>query len=295
MTEPSPRPIPPDPGDPAPFPLHLVPAPDAAGENGPDLSELLIRLEGIAVAEEPDRTVVFGVAHAGAGRVSLAMKASELHPVEWLLGYRAPAEWHTVAIVANGTDIINKRRLRVSYAVTRAGQALSRVTEPTSGEVIIEDDEGYGRVTDTMARMLGVPTPPPCTPVADILHRLWLHRLLEVAAAAPDAPLAWTDAVALHPAHSPGVGRTPGAVRAATRRLTARLSWTELRHGAAGGFLSPGEHLASWFDDGSFSRWLLDDMPPPWLLLDDLACLLAPDVTRRIRRTVEGPEPAEAK
>jgi hypothetical protein len=125
---------------------------------------------------------------------------------------------------------------------------------------------------------------------------LWLDRVLAAAAGEPGGVAAWADVARLHPLVAIAAEHEPDLAREAAARLV-RLGelldrarpWATLRLACAGGSWPVDgvpAWVAGWMDDGMFSRWVLDALPPRSAMLAALADLLSPALVDGIRNTL---------
>ena len=211
--------------------------------------------------------------HDGAVDLRVRELRDGAHPVDELLGFRAPVSWTAMGAVTYGWAApfdapVNtpggvmrpsahpeRCRARVTSIVDRTGRE-AVTTALDDGRVI--DDPGVGVLGDVLRRCLGAPTAPP-PPLRDLLDVLWVEALL----ADVDEVRRWDDALALRPP------------------LT---TWTHLRRVArdAPGFGA----LAAWMDDGMFARWLLGGHPSLAQLLDAADKRLPKTIALRLRSHV---------
>jgi len=177
----------------------------------------------------------------------------------------------------------------VAHALLRSGSSATYVTDD-SGAPLLLDDAGGGLVPDLCRRVLEMPTAPPELETGVYLSRLWLDRLLEAAAARPGC-LQPEQALALHPAEqaqSFGFTRSWLQLALATHEFAVAAPWAVLRRRfAAAGGDDRASQAARWFDDGSFSRWMLDRLPSPAEALAALAELVPAAALREVRATIE--------
>lgn len=190
-------------------------------------------------------------------------------PLDSIIGWIAPVELDFVGLHTNddglaSTTLVDRR----GALVTIADGFDDPVPTPTLR-------------ADGLLRSRGLPTPPPPIDVPTWLDLLWLDRLaVEVFAA--ERSLDRDDLLAAHPLHRTGL---PGDGIDGLRRMVDQIGcdhpWSEVRARWLGAEAPPArppggiivaEHR--WFDDGSFVRHLLAELPPPSQLLGDLALLL---------------------
>jgi hypothetical protein len=220
------------------------------------------------------------------------------HPLDHLLGFVAPPAWWALGLVCYGwasppTDGArpsahpDRRRVRVVTLLARDGEERSTASLD-DGTVV--DEPGVGTVADALRRCLGLATAAPPVSTAELFAALWVGRI-----AAAERRLSWVEAAALHPAMEAlaavgGQRAQAEELIAAGRALHRSLSWGELRLRAAAGRQDPGVEvpadLAAWMDDGMFARWVLGGLPSFTWLLHRSARVVAPEVYRRLRRTL---------
>lgn len=173
-------------------------------------------------------------------------------PEELLLGAEAPAEWSAVGVATRGragpiTGDGSSSTAEVVVLVPRVGEVVGRMRH--GGEVITDPPE-YGLTVDCLQRALGLPTAPPQVPCVHWLATAWLEAVLRSTdpgetVAGLDAGMEWS---------SLGWERV--------RQLVASGRWPDLT-------VAPED--AAWFDEGSFSRWVLAGRPPLAALLREVA------------------------
>ena len=278
--------------DPAP----LLPEPDGL-DRIVTLLDASCRADGwhqphrlVSVEEDEDGVLSFGFRVLGPGE----------HPLDHLLGFVAPETWSAMGLVCFGwasppagdasglrpSEHPDRRRVRVVSLLDRHGEERATATLD-DGSVV--DEPGVGTVSDALRRCLGLATPAPPVGSGELFAAMWLSSV-----AASDRRLTWTEAVMLHPAMQvrARAGRRPQVEELVSsgRSLARAMPWGELRLRAAAGVSDGGigvsADLAAWMDDGMFARWVLGGLPPFTPLLRRCATVLAPEVLRRLRRTL---------
>jgi hypothetical protein len=227
----------------------------------------------------------------------------ELHPLEVLLGWRAPHGCDVVGVRATG----RAHRLDDHHAPGAAeAVAITFLAGCPGGDAGIlrrgstatpmPPDSG-GLVVDACRRALGRPTDPAPASTLPLFTAVWLDRVMAVAARDPGGP-DWAAAARAHPALEGDEGDEgdeeppclhPRALAAAAVEHAARHPWPMLRTQpwqTGLGRAAPSVRLAAWMDDGSFARWTLASLPSAADLLDDLGRLLAPGVVDAVATTV---------
>ncbi len=172
-------------------------------------------------------------------------------PAEFLLGTEAPAEWAALGVAARGragplSGCGPSSTAEVVVLVPRVGEIVGRVRH--AGQ-LIKDAPEYGLTVDCLQRALGLPTAPPQEPVAHLLAMAWLQAV--ITAADPSPALALLEA---------GIDLRWERLR----QLTAEGHWPDPA-------VAPED--AAWFDEGSFSRWVLAGRPPLPALLAEVAAV----------------------
>lgn len=180
-------------------------------------------------------------------------------PAEYLLGAAAPAEWSALGVATRGRARPldgdgPPSRAEVVVLVPREGEVVGRMRH--RGQVIT-DPPAYGLTVDCLQRALGLPTAPPQVPSTHWLAVTWLEAVLR----SPDP-------------RGTAAGLGPG-------QEWGSLGWERIRQLVAGGTLpdptvTPED--AAWFDEGSFSRWVLTGRPTLEAMLREVASVagLAP-------------------
>jgi len=225
------------------------------------------------------------------------------HPLDLLLGFRAPPHWQALGVSCSGRahrlDDEGRRRsphaegdeVRVTVLVDRAGAAVSLMRR--GDEVTPLPGRPDGAVADACRRALALPTAPPPASTSGLWTASWLDRVVEVAGACGDSPGAglrsWAAVAALHPAAGPAASEGPAALAADAHALAEAWPWSRLRDdpvvadvcGAA-----PPADLAAWMDDGMWARWLLSHLPATDDLLAAVRALLPARLSDGVHQVV---------
>ncbi|MGY6499294.1 MAG: hypothetical protein ACXIVQ_00135 [Acidimicrobiales bacterium] len=205
--------------------------------------------------------------------------AGEAH--DRLLGWVAPTSADAVGLVVAGRSRALGRAVGpaaenalAAVVCTRDGIMASAVRLGSDDAFVSVDPDGsapVGLLADGLRRAVGLPTPAPCRPVADVDTALWLHRVLEAAADGLDVDVDVVDAL------EPPVPLTWQALH----DQTVAGAWTEL---------GVPPTLAQWCDLGIFSRLVLASFPELDELLADLADLVDPVAfAHLVARTIPSP------
>jgi hypothetical protein len=234
-------------------------------------------VEGVAL-RLLDAAVAVGLATAvlvGLGDDTTDGVHLQVHPVggphdRSLIGWRAPAHWRAIVLLVPPGDVGGHRAL----VVDRDGS-------PCSLLVAAHDHKHPARdasndiTADLLARVLGRATAPPTVSPHEVAHAAWLDAVFALAtdSAAPHQ-LTWDHLATLHPAWAGGDSTMPAALAA----RAAAMGWAELHEALAPHTPGLAGAVATWFDAGSLSRWVLASLAEPDDLLLDLAGLLEPAV-----------------
>jgi hypothetical protein len=203
------------------------------------------------------------------------------HPLEVLMGFRAPLHWRLLGVSCTG----RARHLRaggelqrprpegdavtVTLLVDRDGDAACVVRN--GDEVTPMPGRPEGTVADACRRALALPTAPPPRSTLGLWTLAWLDRVVEEASrAGATARLAtWAQVAELHAAVGPLTGAFsgvsgPAALAASAQALAEAWTWARLRDDP-GVVEVPGQppspQVAAWMDDGMWARWLLSRLP----------------------------------
>lgn len=296
----------------------MLPLPSPAAPDGTPATDVLAAIAKDLVARsglDPQLPTPVAVGLAPAHQEIAIRPLDGDDPIAALLGEVAPERWWAVGVVASGrawttdpdapTDPARHRgrhavdRVLVAHLVARDGTAAS-VLQPYDGapEVLpMANGDAAGRADDLLRRMLGLRTPDPSHDVAELWALQWLDHVLAAAALrSPGAePLSWPDVAARHPAAA--LAGRDRVLRTLVDHDLARLgrafaratSWSMLRTECVAGRwrvagLSAAD--AEWLDDGSFSRWTMQQHAFCGEYLEDLRVLLAPRVVSRIEEVL---------
>ncbi|MEJ7584743.1 MAG: hypothetical protein WKF43_11835 [Acidimicrobiales bacterium] len=252
----------------------------------PTLSDIVDLLDEALDARHPDHSTVVRVRRLVADiEIGLRPLDPGVHPVDALLGFRAPLDWDAIGVISPGQayDAVAVRPpvpVRLLHLVERSGATRSRWRSLDGSEHPAAGEAGGGFVHDCCRRVLGLPTaPPPCDPVA-WWSALWLERVLATALAEPARQWCWPDLARLHPLFAKGaVPGRPEALAARVRAQARSTGWPALRAKASGGRAGGSLPAAiwRWMDDGLFARWALAGVPDSHQLLHELGALLRPE------------------
>ena len=224
------------------------------------------------------------------------------HPLTALIGFTAPDDWWALGTVATGwmgpldggrpsahPDAVRTAQVIV---VTREGNVISHV-RAANGESFDDPPEG-GLVFDAVHRALDLATPPAEGFVTDVFAVLWLHFVEAEAREARSnlQKMTWVRAARCFPfgnrvenAHL----REPSDFARLLLATVHDIDWARLRRwgtrGSLGGLVRP--ELARWMDDGMFSRWMANSLPPVHAQLERTCQRLAPRVSSQVREALD--------
>lgn len=237
-----------------------------------------------ALAEGDIEPCLLHVATPDATGFDLGVKPlGGLHPTDALLGTTAPAEWHAVGIATHGwayhvAERGNPRRRRhrvhVVTLLSRSGEHAHR-TRADDGELddVLDGEPPSGEQVDLLRRVLGLPTdPPPCE-----TSTYWSIEWLAALVGADGSVETLADAIALHPVTRllrPGTALHDADTLDVLTAFHRVLTWGRMRELAgldrfSVPDLTPDD--ATWLDDGSFARFVLNRCPPLHLLRSQLS------------------------
>jgi hypothetical protein len=231
---------------------------------------------------------------APAARAFTWMPLEGGHPLEVLMGFRAPLHWRLIGVSCTG-EARHVRRARrspgtlpegdavtVTLLVDRDGDAACVVRK--GDEVTPMPGRPEGTVADACRRALDLPTAPPPRSTLGLWTLAWLDRLVDVASRADAASrlATWAQVAELHAAVGPLTREVagasgPAALAASARALAEAWTWARLRADPAVVELPdrrPSPQLAAWMDDGMWARWLLSRLPDRADLLAAVRALL---------------------
>lgn len=222
------------------------------------------------------------------------------HPTGLLLSTTAPDDWHAAGVVTSGwayhrdpTSSSSRIRHRIHLAtlVSRTGEIAHTVEGLDDVDLdppTLSGQPPEGEQVDLLRRSLGLPTPPaPCD--ASVF---WVIRWLGTIA--DQRPDRWTDVLEAHPAMAL-LENTSSLTRADTLELIGAFhrvcSWSRLRTLTSTGVLAVPELRAddaSWLDEGSFARFVLNRSPSLQMARAEVASVLGPRLADRLERTLDG-------
>jgi hypothetical protein len=285
--------------------------PRAVEPASPELEQRLLALASMVeeAAElegwgAPPQIIRVVPAPGAAGEIELGIRPTDDGEgvVATLAGFRAPAHWHVIGVATEGSgfhiDNAGRRRagsagrVRVVHLVHRSGVTASAIRRQDHAAASTNTAPD-GRVDDYCRRALGIATAPPSVSTLELWAVQWLDLLLL------HEPITWPDAVELHPAITL-LRNDPASLDDLALDLTLDVAdigcafanvatWERMRADCIAGRW--GEKLvsapmAAWFDEGSFSRAVLEE----WPAIDDLAGavldLLPVPVARQISDTL---------
>lgn len=270
-------------------PTGVPPSSSAApsGADRPTVADLAELVHQAAVPLDRDLVVVV---RTGTGHLDLALwpVPSGPSPTEVLVGWRPEPGALAVGLVSAGHEHGPTRHGPVTLTVLTDARGAGATVLERPGQpamTLVEPPQGWG--ADALRRTLGLPTPAPDHGPSACVESTWLAQVAALAwptdATAAAGPVTWEQVAGLHPLADPhGPVATPRALARATLALDRTSSWSRLLEQAEAALPRLGQHppggrrvpLTAWFDQGSFSRWLLRHHPDPdellFALLDHL-------------------------
>ncbi len=235
----------------------------------------LAGLDPSADRPEPARIIVIDETPAPGDLVATAHVVEPVypHPGEALVGRRLCTTHHGLGLITTGRARVADgapSSIGLVVLADRAGSFTSVLVGPDhpAGEVLPGAPQGW--VADAMRRTLALPTARPEGSVGAYFDALWLEQLAPVVLAAPGRVRDWRELAQRHPLAS--APDDPGVLLGAHARIIATTwDWGTVRRRMLG-----SRHLAgmpcppwarrvslhTWFDDGSFARWLQRDLVP---------------------------------
>lgn len=211
-------------------------------------------------------------------------KPLEGAPAEMLMGTVVPDHWWALGVAVGGwarplrpTGQLGEPTGRAAnvVVVTRSGEIVSRTR--IGGQTLTETP-AYGLTLDVIQRALGLPTAPPQVTTGHYFAAVWLERVIAVSAERPRGGrrLRWPEVCRLHPTFTVLSDEDPtessmelAAIAIERSCQWERLRWLVVERAWPERTLTPTD--AAWFDEGSFSRWVLGNRPPLPALLDQVA------------------------
>lgn len=218
---------------------------------------------------------------APAARAFTWLPLDGAHPLEMLMGFRAPLHWRLLGVSCTGLARQLRREggpkgplpegdaVTVTLLVDRDGDAACVVRN--GDHVTPMPGRPEGTVADACRRALALPTAPAPRSTLGLWTLAWLDRLVEVAsrADATSRLATWAQVAELHAAIGPLTGAFtgvsgPAELAASAGALAEAWTWARLRADPAVVELPgqpPSPQVATWMDDGMWARWLLAQLP----------------------------------
>ncbi len=230
------------------------------------------------------------------GRMVALVELHDPNPVDSIMGMALGELFAAVAFCGSGRarplpdctyPVADGEEMRMMHGVAIDGSWESLYWHSALGGTRCSgtaNDPACGHIDDVLRRALGLPTAPPAVSTAHLWASMWC-RLVEYAAAASDEPLGWDTAVRLHPAIIDGDDGPvdPDGPLGTCQVVTAaaayanRHDWSSVRAIAQANAdaepagAPPYDRHASWLDDGSYSRYVLEERPPLGQHIDRIA------------------------
>ena len=264
------------------------------------LANLLTRVEADLHATDDSTPIALSLLATDVDGVDAAIKALDPdNPVSALYGFTCPSDWKAFGVIVPGRahhpDQLDAapETVRLGLLVSRAGDHVT-LLRPVDGppEVTIgKGNDHHGRLPDACRRALGLTTAPPDSWPGQLWTLMWVESLLAESMADPGS-VSWLQAVRAHPAIDHVLRLDPAVASELPHRfiemvevISRQFSWDRLRllacEGSMAGFGISAE-LASWMDEGMFSREVLSVFPPLASLLVDLEPVAAAEVLNGI-------------
>ncbi len=273
----------------------------------PNLSTLPFSLVGLVQDLEPHRCYLALLPLDGRPLEEEDLISMNAHPAEWLLGLDLQANASGLAVIAPGrevgsvqsesmTDLMGPQATAVAL-VRVSGEGSLHVLRNGAQRLVAPNVEGV--VPDALRRALRLPTAGPEADPGWYWALRWLLDLQHDGFANSPELLDVEDVVWSHPAIE--LGEIAGLSRFELEGFCIdrhaehswRTGWSGIRSMLARQVvvdgLAPRDQLqqaASWYDDGSFSRWLLHTQPTLSEVFDTVSVTLAPDASDLVRSIV---------
>jgi hypothetical protein len=207
------------------------------------------------------------------------------HPLDALVGFRAPDAWEAFGVAGTGRAHVLEAgaappsATRIAYLLTRCGTQVA-VIDGSGGSPFVLAEPAQGIVPDVLARVLGLPCAAADHDPAWWVEAVWLERIASVVLPEPARRPSWRWLADRHPLAEGRRAVEPealaarsaayGAQRWAGWRATFGHEPLPAERGGLAAQAGSTLRLGRWFDDGSLERWLLRDLPPPLEVLADL-------------------------
>ncbi|MCB1031783.1 MAG: hypothetical protein KDA95_10630 [Acidimicrobiales bacterium] len=205
------------------------------------------------------------------------------HPLDCLVGLRAPESWYGVGLATSGTahhfDGKPSERIHFTYMMDRDGRSTS-IIEPLGGSEVILADRPQGWCYDVLARVLGLSTTAPSASTALLLDMWWLDAIVTAAEMDPRSVRTWRSLARMHPLNKSGEKLGPSDLAARTTSEALSRPWWMLRQrmwkvelpAAKWAPKGEGEILTAgqWFDDGAMCRWMMRELPETDVLVTEV-------------------------
>ena len=189
----------------------------------------------------PAHLLRFEVTEEGVDFGFLTLKPGQ-HPLDVLIGFVAPEEWAAFGAVSHGWATQTGTAIRPSLARDRVRirgiHVASRDGTEVGGFRLAGDElrlqeQAIGMIPDALRRAVGLATPPPEHPPAELTAADWLDAVADGRASAEDPPAPPTSWEDIRWAVITG------------RRVVPELSAID----------------AAWMDTGMFARWMTSTYP----------------------------------
>ncbi len=273
----------------------------------PNLSTLPFSLVGLVQDLEPQHCYLALLPLDGRPLQEEDLISMNAHPAEWLLGLDLQANTSGLAVIAPGgevgsvrsesmTDLMGPQSTAVAL-VRVSGEGSLHVLQNGAQRLVAPNVEGV--VPDALRRALRLPTADPEADPGWYWALQWLLDLQHDGFATSPGLLEVEDVVWSHPAIE--LGEITGLSRFELEGFCIdrhaehswRTGWSGIRSMLARQVVVEGSaqrgqlrRAARWYDDGSFSRWLLRTQPTLSEVFDTVSVTLAPDASDLVRSIV---------
>jgi hypothetical protein len=184
-----------------------------------------------------------------------------------------------------------ERRARMGHFVDRTGMAVSFLRLGDDRPAVTTGGPRGDRIDDVCRRAFGLDTSPPDMSITLLWASWWLERVLAAAASSATHVATWPRVARHHLAVREGSpAPTVEDLVEAGRDLEAMGSWEALRSIVAKGrrvvpAIDPA--AARWMDDGMFSRWTMQDLPPLSQLREAVAVAVPGEVAAAVHAVLD--------
>lgn len=285
-----------------PYPYTSLPAgsvPSSRSLPAPLLSWL-----ASADTDQCHLVVLAGSEISDAGCEPIEVLELACHPMDWLFGLDLSGLVGGLAVITPGTVVHvdpqgGELPGEVTAIATVYASGESSLHVYGKGQAHLLAANAYGLVPDSMRRTLGQSTSESGLNPALYWAHCWLEEIrLDGLSASPEL-LELDDVICAHPAIEPCEldDHTWVGLQDFCRSRQAEHSWltgwTGIRQMLANPELPPIDDEAAelmvaarWYDDGSFSRWLVNQQPSLYEVLESVAVFLSDEAHQLVRSVI---------